>query len=270
MMHLPNEIIAEVLGHLTNRDLKQTRLVNKRVGLLSLHHFKLDMLYLSPREKDIEVFDGITQHLFIHLSLEQYYRFFQYQFDNCGENFNPKRHTPLPRCVQEYINIVSQLPRQGFRRFMKHLQLYNSDNRYVEMAREQANLLSRSWFSRVSRGYKGERSDLFRGEELGIPDPDSWDLFDEEEELLRVYIPVDKEEEDDSLLTRIHPLSYTRARDGYQGRSPAARTWSAAWVLPMALELKLVMPGKYWEETGGEDDRYPFYRESQILPSVTQ
>lgn len=90
-MSLPPEVIAAILEYLPRKTLKEARLVCKTWSELCLLHLHFNTVYLSPRDKDMEVFDGMTQsdalksrikHLvfdstqFVHLSKRDYISIF--------------------------------------------------------------------------------------------------------------------------------------------------------------------------------------------------
>ncbi|KAL8845691.1 MAG: hypothetical protein Q9221_009157 [Calogaya cf. arnoldii] len=58
---LPNEITIKILSCLSTKSLKRARFVSKKLASLGGQILVVN-LYLSPREKDMEVFDAVTQH----------------------------------------------------------------------------------------------------------------------------------------------------------------------------------------------------------------
>ncbi|KAL8748750.1 MAG: hypothetical protein Q9184_007110, partial [Pyrenodesmia sp. 2 TL-2023] len=169
-MDLPNEILSPILGYLSNRDLKHTRLTCRRFSSLSNYHFNLDTVYLSPRSKDMDVFDGITQHpffsqrvkhvvydsaQFMHLSMEDYFHTF------CAQ-LNFRRSALKHSSVQELIDrlrgshhpiterlLSMPLP---FLRFLEDRSMLEGYFQYMTHALEQRKLFSRTWFARARRG----------------------------------------------------------------------------------------------------------------------
>lgn len=96
MEDIPNEMGLAIVKNLAQADIKSVRLVNKKYERLGTSALRFDTIYLSPREKDMEVFDGITQHpiwkgkvrnlafdqaQFMNLSLQQYIFAFFSQLD---------------------------------------------------------------------------------------------------------------------------------------------------------------------------------------------
>ncbi|KAL8923351.1 MAG: hypothetical protein Q9208_004621 [Pyrenodesmia sp. 3 TL-2023] len=169
-MDLPNELLVLVLGYLSNQDLKHTRLACKRLSSLSDYHFDLDTVYLSPRSKDMEVFDGITQHpffskrvkhviydsaQFVHLGIEGYFATF------CNQ-LNIRRSVHRDSSVQDLVDLLhgSHLPATerllpmplSFMRFLEDPSMLEGYIQYMTHAIEQRNLFSRTWFARARRG----------------------------------------------------------------------------------------------------------------------
>ncbi|KAL9629442.1 MAG: hypothetical protein Q9204_005268 [Flavoplaca sp. TL-2023a] len=66
---LPNEIILEILSGLKKKDLKRARFTCKKLASLGGQILVVN-LYLSPREKDMAVFDAVTQHPHLRKSVK--------------------------------------------------------------------------------------------------------------------------------------------------------------------------------------------------------
>ena len=60
-MHLPNEIILQVLEDLPSGGLKAARLVDRQWSSCAAK-FLFNTLYISPHKPNIDVFQGVTQH----------------------------------------------------------------------------------------------------------------------------------------------------------------------------------------------------------------
>ncbi|KAL8801824.1 MAG: hypothetical protein Q9200_006815 [Gallowayella weberi] len=60
-LQLPNEITLLILEKLSKARLKRTRLVCKKLAQIGAP-LLMDVLYISPRSKDMEVFDAVTQN----------------------------------------------------------------------------------------------------------------------------------------------------------------------------------------------------------------
>ena len=60
-MHLPNELVLDILQSLGRTDLKSARLVCKS-WYPCASHFLFDKVYVAPNKIDIQVFEAITQH----------------------------------------------------------------------------------------------------------------------------------------------------------------------------------------------------------------
>ena len=63
-MDLPSEIVLAILSPLSRLDLKSARLVSKHWSLCAAK-FLFDVIYISPSEEDMAVFEAITQHPFL-------------------------------------------------------------------------------------------------------------------------------------------------------------------------------------------------------------
>ncbi|KAL8853730.1 MAG: hypothetical protein Q9221_001373 [Calogaya cf. arnoldii] len=59
---MPPEVIHIILENLSQTDVKQARLVSNRWAAIGARSLDVHTVYLSPRDKDMEVFDVITQH----------------------------------------------------------------------------------------------------------------------------------------------------------------------------------------------------------------
>ena len=58
---IPSEIMLKILSGLRKKDLKRVRFTCKKLASLG-GQLLIVNLYLSPREKDMQVFDAVTQH----------------------------------------------------------------------------------------------------------------------------------------------------------------------------------------------------------------
>ena len=96
LIKLPNEIILLILRSLSKHRLKRMRLVCEKLAVLGAP-LLMDVVYISPRAKDMAVFEAIVQHpvfnpsikhvvydsaQIIHHSLEGYYNALEYQLQN--------------------------------------------------------------------------------------------------------------------------------------------------------------------------------------------
>ncbi|KAL8875616.1 MAG: hypothetical protein Q9198_006051 [Flavoplaca austrocitrina] len=88
---LPNEIILEILSGLKKKDLKRARFTCKKLASLGGQMLVVN-LYLSPREKDMAVFDTVTQHADLKKSVKNIIfdtaQFADYSFSEYLEKFN--------------------------------------------------------------------------------------------------------------------------------------------------------------------------------------
>ena len=59
---MPPEVIHIILENLSQTDVKQARLVSNKWAAIGARSLNVHTVYLSPRDKDMEVFEVITQH----------------------------------------------------------------------------------------------------------------------------------------------------------------------------------------------------------------
>ncbi|KAL8857495.1 MAG: hypothetical protein Q9178_005989 [Gyalolechia marmorata] len=90
-LDLPSETTSQILGYLSKKDLKATRLVCRTFMLLA-QQFLFDILYIWPRTKDMEVFNAITQHPLLRASVRHLF-FDSAHFVECSlEDYVRKLH----------------------------------------------------------------------------------------------------------------------------------------------------------------------------------
>ncbi|KAL8974592.1 MAG: hypothetical protein Q9197_001160 [Variospora fuerteventurae] len=169
--HLPSELWHEVLGELTNADLKQTRLVCRQWSTLSMHHVELDTVYLSVRDYDMEVFDGITQHpvfskkvkhvvfdlaQFIPLQIDDYISAFlhqvYYQYEAGVEGIDELADLLHLSDRHVWKGSTFEISVADIRRFAGNRDLVMGYCQYMQYARQRLNIMSNSWFARALRG----------------------------------------------------------------------------------------------------------------------
>ncbi|KAL8924210.1 MAG: hypothetical protein Q9208_004174 [Pyrenodesmia sp. 3 TL-2023] len=188
---LPPEVLLTILESLTQADVKQARLVCTKFAWYGAHTLKVDTIYLSPREMDMEVFDSITQHpiwkrkvrnvvfdqtQFARLSLHQYIVAFISQLkQQVKKSICPAAIGLLGRLVgledsadgmfdvevQAWLEwnrrfnqdtAMVQLERDAVDRFLDDRILVDGFRQYWYTAQQQRNLMSKSWFDRACRG----------------------------------------------------------------------------------------------------------------------
>lgn len=143
--------------------------------MLGSNALNLKTLWLSPRDKDMEVFDGITQHpvfsrlvervvldpaQFLPLSLQDYIIIFSQQILQVVMESGHQSALDLYKLLwgKDYIpqrgHVYEGLPRsqEPFLRFRGNSRLMEGYNQYMQLAYQQKNLLRRSWFDRACRG----------------------------------------------------------------------------------------------------------------------
>ncbi|KAL8720926.1 MAG: hypothetical protein Q9225_002282 [Loekoesia sp. 1 TL-2023] len=272
-MDLPNELILLALGNLSTKDLKSTRLVCKRWAPLGLELLNIDTVYLSPREKNMEVFDGITQHpiisksikhlvydsaQFIKLPLRQYYAALGNQFEAVIKH----RNNPVVQNQFEGYTDYDELPYWvRMHRVMGEQRVEDGLRHYWNLAQEQNNLFSNLWFARARQGLEAigtleavtvrctwdmifvAKAMYHRDLESGMERNDAicTDLFmggddensDDAEEKSIIGPEKDDEEKFNDLEGNIPLIPSVRDQE-YQGKSPVARSWPISRLLPMA------------------------------------
>ncbi|KAL8647536.1 MAG: hypothetical protein Q9226_006390 [Calogaya cf. arnoldii] len=172
---LPNELLTIVLGNLPRKRLKQARLVSKRLAALGALRL-VDTVYISPREKDMVVFDAITKHpvfsksikkivfdssQFNNLSTRQYFDRLCGQMSEChprlvDSNLEVRNLLRLMR-GETYGTILADLPIEEststFRKCMDDEVFLGGYKLYSGQAREQNNIFGSAWFARALDGF---------------------------------------------------------------------------------------------------------------------
>ncbi|KAL8950549.1 MAG: hypothetical protein Q9222_003419 [Ikaeria aurantiellina] len=170
--NLPVEIALLILSYLFKADIKQLRLVCKDYATLG-GQVLVENLYISPRERDMEAFDGITQHADLRQGVKRliydllhfeaydilsYIEHLDNQFkdpDASGQ-LDPDGYLIRDLLKPEYARTMrSDHPKaevKSRRRLSRHPVIINSFERYLAYQSEQRNVLSTGWFNRVRRG----------------------------------------------------------------------------------------------------------------------
>ncbi|KAI4268801.1 MAG: hypothetical protein LQ337_007637 [Flavoplaca oasis] len=173
--NLPNEIVGMILARLPRRHLKQARLVCKRLAELGMHQL-IDTVYFSPREKDMVVFDAVTQHpvlaknikklvfdnaQFDILSMNDYFNHLCRQLSQ-PQTFRLMLKIPsvdkLVRLIREISpgSFFSYLPIQAtasaFERCQRDVVFLEGYREYSAHVEEQEKIMDDTWFTRVLDG----------------------------------------------------------------------------------------------------------------------
>ena len=169
---IPSEIMLKILSGLRKKDLKRIRFTCKKLASLG-GQLLIVNLYLSPREKDMQVFDAVTQHpdlkksvqnvifdsaQFTRLSILEYLQEHHnaYQagaFKDLGkaqaasEEMGAAMEKGDAR-VQRGI-LISHLEVE---QFMRHPVIIEGYQQYSLHAQELGNLFLRSWYARALEG----------------------------------------------------------------------------------------------------------------------
>lgn len=164
-MDLPNELIIQILGNLPDQDVKQARLVCRQLAGLGLKVLDFKTVHISPRDKDMEVFDGITQHpilsqsvrhvvydlaQFVNLRQEQY---FLALFEQIGAQRFFRNDHGFQALEPEYTKLDEKMSQQQvLALFRRDLTLTDGLVHHKILVREQRNLFSKRWFARARKG----------------------------------------------------------------------------------------------------------------------
>ncbi|KAL8685353.1 MAG: hypothetical protein Q9224_005851 [Gallowayella concinna] len=242
-MHIPNEVLLNILANLQKLDLKRARLVCQTWASLSAE-FLFETIYISPRETDLAVFDAITQHpvlrraprhliydcaVFSRHDQKQYLQELYEQFDNglfstfgSAESVIREMLSSVPReSIDDYDigDIAPQLANypvfiEGYRKYFDH-------------AKEQYFVFYHDWSERVCRGLESLGPITF------VTMRNTWDMIYDKEILNNQTIDYSWDMDRDELISlgRIQP-------DGKRLiGSPSARAWPPTALLPQAPQV---------------------------------
>ncbi|KAL8672264.1 MAG: hypothetical protein Q9168_003265 [Polycauliona sp. 1 TL-2023] len=171
---LPHEMILQILSHVRRDRLKIVRLTCKKLAFLG-GRLLVGRLYISPREKDMEVFDAVTRHpeisksvkkiifdsaQFLKVSLSRYLK----QLDEKANETNLTALGATQGTADEVRLVLRRALAQVRPRYVDNdceacqclrlpiiLQGYQQ---YSLAAQEQGNIFLSSWFSRVAEGLR--------------------------------------------------------------------------------------------------------------------
>ncbi|KAL9631950.1 MAG: hypothetical protein Q9204_003999 [Flavoplaca sp. TL-2023a] len=167
LMSFPAEILLIVFEYLTQIDIKQLRLVCKRLRDLSVGKL-FHVLYISPREEDMAVFDAVTQRPDLNVSIVnicfETARFIQeptmeQYFDALSAQLRSDPYSHLranDTAVQKQCELMDG--REGFDSYYRNPIFFDGYQRYLSMAKEHQNYFTQPWFVRVLQGLQALRS----------------------------------------------------------------------------------------------------------------
>ncbi|KAL8835478.1 MAG: hypothetical protein Q9170_003311 [Blastenia crenularia] len=162
-----------ILVYLPTKDLKQTRLVCRSFASIGAR-LLIGTLHISPREKDMIVFDAVTQHPLYSKSVKHLFldsaQFspcsLRNYFDALGEQFMSDRYQRVREsntAVQQLIVSIKrtagydgephgEVSKARFEQCCHFPQIVDGYQTYSQLSNEQKNFSSRSWIVRVFRG----------------------------------------------------------------------------------------------------------------------
>ncbi|KAL8670326.1 MAG: hypothetical protein Q9168_005126 [Polycauliona sp. 1 TL-2023] len=198
LLEIPNEITIVILKHLPKRRLKRMRMVSKKLSLLAAP-ILLDVLYISPRSKDIEVFEAIVQHPVLRIGIKDVVydsaQIIGYTLeDYCNALQEQLRASAYKRieisndAVRELMQILrphaeSYTTRnQGFRQFKNNPVWMQSYRQHLAVAKSQATNVDGAWFTGTCEGLRKLgpiRSVTIRNSWDMVHEDDTWCDFDE-------------------------------------------------------------------------------------------
>ncbi|KAL8708845.1 MAG: hypothetical protein Q9220_006301 [cf. Caloplaca sp. 1 TL-2023] len=162
--YLPNEIVLHIIRSLRKEDIKRMRRACKRFAAFG-KPLLIEDLFISPREKDMEVFDGITQHPrlknnvkrlvydcvdFNEFNLGAYAHKLKKQL---GSRFKEGRLDADGQILYDAITLLDHVCDGECSCLTRHLPLFEqSFRRYCGYQDEQLKITSARWFDRVRQG----------------------------------------------------------------------------------------------------------------------
>ncbi|KAL8885150.1 MAG: hypothetical protein Q9215_006948 [Flavoplaca cf. flavocitrina] len=164
----PAEILLMIFEYLTPIDIKQFRLVCKMLRDLSVGKL-FSVLYISPREDDMAVFDALTQRPDLNFSITDICfdtaRFIQeptmkQYFDALSAQLRSDPYSHLRAnntAVQRQCELMDD--QEGFDHYYRNPIFFDGYQRYLSMAKEHQNYFTQHWFVRVLQGLQALKSD---------------------------------------------------------------------------------------------------------------
>ncbi|KAL8994826.1 MAG: hypothetical protein Q9169_005302 [Polycauliona sp. 2 TL-2023] len=265
---LPNEITISILNHLPKRRLKRIRLVSQKLAVLAAP-ILLDVLYISPRSKDTEVFDAITKHpvlsagirnivydsaKILQYSFEDYYNALQVQVQAAEyktyEMSNDAVRELMKIMKPSANNFTSKL--EGFRNFRDQSVWMETYRQYSLVAQARGTNHDGSWFAGVCDGLRKLgpiRSVTIRNTWDMVYDDDTWSESSDGSLDTREVLLTGVEDDDqcmdntedqwedcssnDELSETMLPDHAGLRSDGTRlVGSPLARAWPPTWLNP--------------------------------------
>ncbi|KAL9037043.1 MAG: hypothetical protein Q9180_003949 [Flavoplaca navasiana] len=247
---LPNEIVGLILARLPRRHLKQARLVCKRLAELGMHEL-IDTVYFSPREKDMVVFDAVTQHPvlkkyvkkivfdnahFDNLSMNDY-------FDHLCKQLSQRQIFRLMLRIPSVDKLVRlmkgnssgpifsdpqiQATRSAFERCQRDVVFLEGYREYSAHVEEQKKIMDDTWFIRVLDGLN----------RLGSIDTVVLDSTFNRALFIERDYGYDETESKDEEIDRGTASDIHLALAHFEGKSvtgsPIARRWPATALMPL-------------------------------------
>ncbi|KAL8647580.1 MAG: hypothetical protein Q9226_006372 [Calogaya cf. arnoldii] len=165
---VPNEIFLSIVFYLSKADLKRLRIVCKKFASRGGQILVVN-LYLSPREKDMEVFDAVTRHPDLKISVKNIIfdsaQFVKYTLSQYLMKLNSAyikgRFTELGSAGAAVADVLSKcgpiLPDDvddilDKEEILRHPVLMQGYQQYTLHAQEQGNIFLSSWYTRAFEG----------------------------------------------------------------------------------------------------------------------
>ncbi|KAL8787440.1 MAG: hypothetical protein Q9213_002217 [Squamulea squamosa] len=264
---IPPEVILTILEYLSRADIKQTRLVSKHwseLGAMALH---VDTVYLSPRDKDMSVFEGITQHpiframvkhlvfdsaQFIRLSTRKYIKtFIRSLEDQAANEESPRPHESISLLNDPFSASDKKIRdrRHAHERFGSEEILMDGFCQYSQLVHQQRNLLSRSWFERACQGLEAlphlvavtvcNAWSMIHVEDSagsGRIEQDDEQTVSDDADWEELFCEANYEGKGDGTVHSLlgdHGPALLWRDDDHSGLSPLARSWPATCLLPV-------------------------------------
>lgn len=170
LLELPNEIMLQILENLSKQRLKRMRLVCNQLAILGAP-LLMDVVYISPRSKDMEVFEFVVQHpvfnvaikhvvydsaQIISYSLEDYYNALEDQLRNPAY----KRIRISNLAVREMMDLIKPHVKsytsklEGFRRFQDQPGWIEDFRQQKQIALARETNIDSLWFAGVCEGLR--------------------------------------------------------------------------------------------------------------------
>ena len=233
-----------IFEYFSGKNLKTCRFVSKMwydcVALTG--RITIDTLYLSPREKDMEVFDAITHDSYLRRNIKHLVfdaaqfvkrskdRYFESLCRQLADEHQRGQHSSNPGFQHLESLMLTPNPcdhEDFFQKCCNDPLFLEGFAQYHHLVEEQRNICSQSWFDRASHGLQR----MVHLESVALRN--TWDmLFFANPAFIsgREVDDVEAQKRDlDAALVLLEKKGNTS-----QGRSPVARSWPPTALLPMA------------------------------------